>query len=476
MAQPGLRVMFSAQYATRSFAIAGATMLAAVNVLIASTVLPSAVKDIGGQNLYAWSTTLYVVASIIGASIAPRMLARSGALFAYRIAILVFFLGALVCTIAPTMEILLGGRTVQGFGGGFMAALTYAVIRQAFPQPLWPRAFAITNAMWGIATVAGPTIGGVFSTLGVWRLAFGAVLPIAVILLVLFERSLRGIERQDMTVTRFPALQLGLLAGAVLAVSAGSISSAVLSNIAGIIAAALLLAGLVAVERRSEHKLMPTGSFSLASPIGAAMATMVLLIIGVSAEIFAPYFLQELHGLSPLGAAYMVALLSAGWTLSALYTAGLNGRQRRIAIQGSPVVMLAGLIVLTITMPIENASLGATIATGVGLTLLGIGIGIAFSHLLTQILANAVEREQAGAASAMTTVQLVATAFGAAFGGVITNLTDYSNLASGGTALAATWYYGLFCLAPLGALFVARRVVRHLTTADTHEPVPAHGA
>ncbi len=473
MAQPGLRVMFSAEYATRSFAIAGATMLAAVNVLIAATVLPSAVRDIGGQNLYAWSTTLYVVASIIGASIAPRILARSGALPAYRIAILIFFVGALVCTTAPTMEILLGGRTVQGFGGGFMAALTYAVIRQAFPQPLWPRAFAITNAMWGIATVAGPTIGGVFSTLGVWRLAFGAVLPIAVILLFLFERSLRGIAPQPMTVNRFPAVQLALLAGAVLAVSAGSISSEALSNVAGIVVAAVLLAGLVVVERQSAHKLMPTGSFSLASPIGAAMATMVLLAIGVSAEIFAPYFLQELHGLSPLGAAYMVALLSAGWTGAALYSAGLDGRRRRVAIQASPAVMLAGLVILTLTMPIEDASLAATIATGVGLTLIGVGIGIAFSHLLTQILANAVEREQAGAASAMTTVQLVATAFGAAFGGVITNLTDYSNLASGGTVLAATWYYGVFCLAPLLALVVARRVAGHMARREQVEAVAA---
>lgn len=466
MAQPGIRAMFSAEYAARSFAIAGATMLAAVNVLIASTILPSVVEDIGGQNLYAWNTTLYVVASIIGAALSPRLLARSGARPAYRVAILIFFVGALVCTVAPSMPVLLAGRTVQGFGGGFMSALTYAVIRQAFPQPLWPRAFAVTNAMWGIATVAGPTVGGIFSNLGVWRLAFGTVLPIALILLVLFERSLRGIERPELTVNRFPALPLALLAASVLAVSTGSVSSSAVSNVVGIAVAAALLVLLARSEGRSAHPLMPTGSFSLRTPIGAVMATMVLLMIGVSAEIFSPYFLQHLHGLSPLSAGYLVALLSAGWTGGALATGGFTGERRRTMILASPLVLCTGLVTLALTVPVETTAWPSLVAISVGLLLVGLGIGITFSHLLTRVLSLAPPHEQAGAASAMTTVQLVATAFGAAFGGVITNLTGYANLESGGTALAAGWYYWLFSLAPLLAFLTALRVARRLRQAE----------
>jgi MFS family permease len=472
MAQPGLRVMFSTEYAARSFAIAGATMLAAVNVLIASTILPSVVRDIGGQNLYAWNTTLYVVASIVGAALSPRVLAASGPRPAYRIAILIFFAGALVCTVAPSMPVMLAGRTIQGFGGGFMSALTYAVIRQAYPQPLWPRAFAITNAMWGVATVAGPTVGGIFSNLGVWRLAFGTVLPIALVLLVLFERSLRDVEPGELTINRFPAPQLALLAGSVLAVSAGSVSRSTVSNLVGIAVAALLLVALARTENRTVHKLMPTGSFSLVSPMGPVMATMVLLMVGVSAEIFSPYFLQQLHGLSPLVAGYLVALLSAGWTTGALVSAGLTGERRRGVILSSPLVLFLALVLLSLTVPIQTTSAPNLVLIAVGLTLVGVGIGVTFSHLLTRVLAMAPLSEQAGAASAMTTVQLVATAFGAAFGGVITNLADYSDVAGGGTSLAAGWYYGLFSLAPLLAFLTARRVVGHLRTAEA-VPEPA---
>ena len=470
--RPGLNVMFSPEYATRSFAIAGATILAAVNVLIASTILPSVVRDIGGQNLYAWNTTLYVVASIVGASLSPRMLVARGARPAYRIAILVFFLGALICTLAPAMPVLLIGRTVQGFGGGFMAALTYAVIRQAFPEPLWPRAFAITNAMWGIATVAGPTIGGIFSNLGEWRLAFATVLPIAAILLVLFERSLRNVERTEMTVRPFPRVQLILLAGSVLAVSAGSVSSSAWSNLAGIAVAVALLVALVRRERRSAHPMMPTGTFSFASPIGSVLATMVLLGMGVSAEIFSPFFLQRLHGLSPLAAGYLVSLLSVGWTAAALVSAGLIGKVRRRAMVGGPLMLFVGLVILTIAMPQQTTATASLVASGVGFLCVGVGIGTTFSHLLARVLSWARPDEQAGAASAMSMVQLVATAFGAALGGVITNLCHYADVAGGGTVTAATWYYGLFALLPLTGAFFALRVVRFMAVHASANAVP----
>src|SRR5690606_30678136 len=135
---------------------------------LSTTILPSVVWDIGGLDYYAWNTTVYVVASIVGAAISARLLTRCGPRLAYALAALVFAVGALLCAAAPSMLVMLVGRGVQGLGGGMLVALPYAMTRIVFPEPLWPRAMAMISGMWGIATLLGPALGGIFAELGIW--------------------------------------------------------------------------------------------------------------------------------------------------------------------------------------------------------------------------------------------------------------------------------------------------------------------
>ena len=73
------------------------------------------------------------------------------------------------------MEILIAGRALQGVAGGLLAGLGYALINSALPRSLWTRASALVSAMWGVATVVGPAIGGLFAQFGLWRWAFVAM-------------------------------------------------------------------------------------------------------------------------------------------------------------------------------------------------------------------------------------------------------------------------------------------------------------
>ncbi|MDP0995304.1 MFS transporter, partial [Klebsiella pneumoniae] len=90
---------------------------------IATTILPSVVQDIGGIDYYAWNTTLFVTASILGSALSARLLGRLGPRGAYLVASLVFAGGSLACAFAPSMPVMLVGRLVQGLGGGFLFAL-----------------------------------------------------------------------------------------------------------------------------------------------------------------------------------------------------------------------------------------------------------------------------------------------------------------------------------------------------------------
>ncbi len=129
--------LFQGRNGSLAIALTGGVALHAVNVHIVTTVLPSVVQDIGGLDWYAWSTTLFVVASIIGAALSVRLLAVLGPRAACIAALAVFALGSAACASALSMPWLLAGRSVQGLGGGVLAALSYALIQVVFVPALW---------------------------------------------------------------------------------------------------------------------------------------------------------------------------------------------------------------------------------------------------------------------------------------------------------------------------------------------------
>jgi MFS family permease len=132
----GWAALVSGRNAVYSIILAGGVTLHAVNIYIVTTILPSVVGDIGGLEYYAWSTTLFVVASILGAALSSRLLDRAGPGRAYAAATALFVAGALICAAAPAFPVLLAGRFVQGLGGGLLYALAYAVIRLVYPEVL----------------------------------------------------------------------------------------------------------------------------------------------------------------------------------------------------------------------------------------------------------------------------------------------------------------------------------------------------
>ena len=214
----------------RSAALAGGVALHAINVYLVTTILPSVVKDIGGLDYYAWNTTLFVVASIIGSVLSAKCLSALGPRLAYSLAGLVFALGCGVCSSAPDMAVLVLGRTIQGLGGGLLFALPYSMIRLVFDEGLWPRAMALISGMWGAATLIGPAVGGVFAQYDAWRAAFWALIPVTLLFMLLAWAMLPGKSIEAPPRLILPWLQLVLLTGVVLAIALGSITPSPLYN------------------------------------------------------------------------------------------------------------------------------------------------------------------------------------------------------------------------------------------------------
>jgi len=183
-----------------STVLAGGVLLYATNEFLTISLMPSAVADIGGQRFYAWVTTVYLVASVIAATMVHSLLIRLGPRWAYLSGLSVFGAGSLGCAVAPTMELLLVGRTVQGAAGGLLAGLGYAVINTALPSRLCTRASALVSAMWGVGTLVGPSAGGLFAQFGSWRWAFG-VLAMAALVVAGVVRSIVPARPRDLPTT-----------------------------------------------------------------------------------------------------------------------------------------------------------------------------------------------------------------------------------------------------------------------------------
>lgn len=451
----GWFALFRDGNALYSIAFGSSVALHALNIFITATILPSAVGEIGGLDFYSWATTVFVISSIVSSALTSHVLALTGPRGAYVIASVLFIAGTVCCALADTMIVVILGRAIQGFGGGLFYALAYAVIRLVYRESLWPIAIGLTTVMWGVATLIGPAIGGVFAEFGVWRAAFWSLVPLTVLFCLLAVSVMPGKAPTTSTVEDVPYAQLALMILIIVIMSAASLGGNLPLSLAALGGVAVCAALFLNVESKARARIFPAFAGGSASELRRIYLAVGLMLIGMQPEIFAPYFLQVLHGQSPLSAGYLGALMALGWTAGSMLSAGWAGARAGRTIRTGPIFGLAGLIILSFWLPTPSSG-GVFVLSvlGLGLALVGFGIGYAWPHIVTRVYKLAPSEELDLAATAITTVQLFATAFGAALAGVIVNLAGISG--PDGASRAALWLHVLFLLAPAACVLLLR--------------------
>ncbi len=453
--QPGSwREMATREHLGASATLGGGTFVFSISTFIVTTTLPTVVHEIGGLRWFAWSTTIYVVASLVAGAVSARLLAGSGPRMTYRIAMVLFAAGALLCATAHDMGWLLAGRLVQGLGGGMLSALSFSMVRSLFPRRLWSRAMAVISIVWGAATMAGPAIGGLFAEAGAWRGAFFSLAGAVPLLWIVVELSLPRRLPPGPPPRKLALGNLVLLAASAMAVALGGSVSFWQGSLVGLIVAAGGIAWFRAREAGGE-RLLPRGALDPTRGLGGTYAAQTFLLIAVVTEIYIPYFLQNLHGLSPLHAGYMSALMAGGWSLGSLASSGTDGTRRRLAMLMGPVAQFMALIGLALLLP-RHGGAGTLLGIGAALLALGAGIGLCWPQLGARVFQTAPQGERELAAACITVVITLANAFGSALAGMVTNLAGVTIAAD--RALAARALYGGFAIAPVLALLAILRV------------------
>lgn len=347
-----------------------------------------------------------------------------------------------------------------------LLALAYSLVRVMFPQPLWSRAMALMSSMWGISTLLGPALGGIFAEYNIWRGAFWSILCVGIPYAILLFTILPKENSADIAnkKTSLPYLQLTLLILAVLSISIGSLYHVTLYHILSFLLAIIFILLLIYIDKRSHDGLFPKGTFSFSAPLSPIYLTMALLGISVQTEVFVPYFLQMIHGITPLLSGYLAALVGAGWSFSAIISSsqpsGIAQRLMRIgpAINFTAIIVLGLLISNYLLLPY-----GQVIIICLALFFTGAGIGMAWPHYLTRVLQVSQGEEAQKAATSITTIQLFSTAVGAAISGTVVNMAGLTNPGGiAGAQNAAHWLFIVFSITPLIAFITAKIVVSNI--------------
>lgn len=422
--------------------------LNAADSLVTATIMPSVGAALGGYAYFGWATAGFLLGSVIAGASSGLLAQRFGLRRATAAASLLYAAGCALSAAAPEIFSFLAGRVLQGIGGGWVAGFCSVAIGLLFPDRTLARVYAAITSVWGVATLVGPLLGGVFADAGAWRWVFWlfAVQAAAVALV-----ALKLLPRRDPGQGAAPIAwtQLGLIAVGVAAIGYADVSGRVGPAAVLTAAGVAVLIFMVWVDGRAKVRLLPRGSGDLRTVLGAGYATMFLITAAsMGFSVYGPAILQTLRGYSALVAGYLIAVEAVAWTGAALPISRLEGAWPARMIRLGAVTVLAGLAVCALAFgsgPVAGVILGGA--------LLGAGFGFSWAFMSQKIITALPPDERAIGSAAITTVRMTGAAAGAAFSAVVANLLGFAQGSTPPVAQAlSVWVF--VTVLPLAALGV----------------------
>lgn len=355
----------------------GLIALFAVEYIAVGTAMPTVARALDGLGLYSLAFAATIAASVIGMILGGWWSDHSGPGVVVLAGCAGFAGGLGVAGLAPTMEVFVAGRGLQGLGTGMASVAVYVVIAQGVPDRLRPMVFSLLAAAWVVPGLVGPVLAGLAVELLHWRVVFLGVVPLVVLAVLVLRPALaRTSPSQDAPFLRGSTIVWGVVAAvtvAVLNISGGTVGRTEL--LVGALVAVLLV---VAAQR-----LLPAGTLRLGRGLPSVITARGALGASfIAAEAYLPLLLQELYGFAPAAAGAVLAVGSVTWAGGSYFQGRLKEHvdRYRLMLLGT-LVVLGGLLVLLLA--VATGWPGWTLLVIWGLTLLGVGLAYPTTSLLT---------------------------------------------------------------------------------------------
>jgi len=447
-------------------------LMGALDIAIVGPALPAIQAHFGvGERALAWVFTIYVLFNLIGTPLMAKLSDALGRRSIYVLDVALFALGSLLVAASPSYGALLVGRAVQGFGAGGIFPVASAVVGDTFPAEKRGSALGLIGAVFGLAFLIGPIIGGLLLILG-WRWLFLVNLPIAVVIMVLSLRLLPTTRREQRHAFDWPGMvTLGLLLFSLVyglnQINTQNFSDSLVSpNVWPFLLAVLVLLPIFwRIERNAEDPVLRLSLFDsrqvvLVSALAAGAG------LGEAAVVFVPALAVATFGVATSTASFM--LLPAVLAMGA--SAPLSGRM--LDRFGSRVVILAGISLLTAGMLVISLSSINLAVFYIAAILTGLGLASLLGASLRYVMLN--EAPVSDRAAAQGALSLF-TSVGQLLGGALVGAVAASQ--GGGVPGYQAAYLSVGVITLLLALLSSRlkRRGEELATVRRNEGAPSAG-
>ena len=438
--------------------------LVALDSTIIATAVPSVVKSLGGFSEFPWLFSIYLLAQAVSVPVYSKVADMFGRKPVMLLGIALFLVGSILSGAAWSMPALIAFRALQGLGAGAVQPMGITIVGDIYTLEERARVQGYLASVWGISSVVGPTLGGVFSEYVSWRWIFYVNIPLCLLAGAMLMRKFREqvtpkphrIDYAGATLLTVGCslLILGLLEGG----NAWGWGSPI--SVAIFVVGVLALGSFVLVERTAAEPVLPLWIFRRRVLVGGSVVALSVGAVLLGLTSYVPTYAQVVLGASPLIAGFALATMTLGWPIAAAYSGRLYLRFgfRTTALIGGAVAVVGTALMMTLT---AHSSLWAV---GGFCFLIGLGLGLVASPTLIAAQSSVGWTERAVVTGTNLFSRSIGSAVGVALFGAIANgviaRSGFSDDTAGALAPASHSVFvavAVLCVAMLAAVLLLPR-------------------